>query len=80
MTAASDAYQALHSAMETTSPLCRDDSRFIDDTINPARVVELCNLCPLFAACRAYAIAARPSAGIYAGRRWHGRTKLEKEI
>jgi hypothetical protein len=78
MTAASDAYQALHTAMETMSPLCRDDSRFIDDTINPARVVELCRVCPLFAACRAYAIAARPKAGIYAGRRWSG-TKQESE-
>jgi hypothetical protein len=79
VTAAADAYTALHSAMETTTPLCRNDDRFIDDDTNPAHVVELCNLCPLFAACKAYAIAARPKGAIYAGRRWSG-NKQEREI
>jgi hypothetical protein len=72
MTAASDAYTALHSAMETTSPLCLDDDRFTMDETDPRHVIELCQLCPLQAACRAFAIAARPTGAIYAGRRWSG--------
>jgi hypothetical protein len=74
MTAASDAYTALQSAMTETDPLCLDDNRFTMDETDPRHVIELCQLCPLFAACKAYAIAARPKGAIYAGRRWSGNT------
>ena len=64
------ALEALKVAMETTTPLCLNDDRFIDDNTNPDHVRELCDLCPLRHACRAFAATERPTGGIWAGQRW----------
>lgn len=70
------AWEALQDAMLTTPPLCLNDPRFTADELTPGDVIELaetCTLCPLRAACEAYAIDGRPAGGFWAGR-MRGRT------
>lgn len=64
---------------ETTTP-CRDDWRFIQerDQLDSTDLNEMrtgCGQCPLAALCGAYAEAARPSAGLWAGRFWGRRER-----
>ncbi|WP_394289091.1 WhiB family transcriptional regulator [Microbacterium sp.] len=67
-------YLALHAALNETTPPCSNDPRFILDAnaYAPGEAAELkrtvCNPCPLLRLCRAYAEAARPEAGVWAGR------------
>lgn len=70
MSVATTAFVALQAAMVKTDPLCLDDERFTNDGTDPQHVIEMCNLCPLFAACKAYALAARPTGGIWAGKKY----------
>ena len=66
------AWEALQEAMTHTPPLCLNDDRFTADDLEPGDVIELtetCTLCPLRAACEAYAREGRPAAGFWAGRK-----------
>jgi hypothetical protein len=64
------AYRALVDAMDTITPSCSGDTRFIeDDTSHDAELVAICAQCPLLALCNAYRIAERPTGALYAGKR-----------
>jgi hypothetical protein len=70
-----DAYSVLVDAMDRERPSCRDDDRY---TLDPAKLTkgdhiemgETCALCPLLAACKAYATAFPPASGYWAGRQY----------
>lgn len=71
MTTAEDALKALDLAMQDVDPACQGDGRFVLDD-QPAHTLRyICNECPLIELCRAYAKAAKPPAGVWAGRRWY---------
>lgn len=66
-------YAALVEAMETDRPACRDYELFTADDIDNqqfALAKRLCADCPLRALCQAYAVAAKPTAGIWAGKQY----------
>ncbi|MBD3942809.1 WhiB family transcriptional regulator [Microbacterium sp. NEAU-LLC] len=80
------AYLALsHALDEIDAPPCTDDPRFIldIDQLAPGEAAFLgrtvCNTCPIKWACIAYAEAARPSAGIWAGRTYKPRKLADPE-
>lgn len=78
MTRASDAYAHLLDAIETEAPPCRGDSRYLADQLPIEVLGELqlvCSTCPVFRLCRAYALAERPPAGVWAGERWSERKR-----
>jgi len=65
------AWLVLSAALEDTVPPCADDPLFTADS--PSKddqdfMRSLCAMCPLLAECHAYATAARPAAGFWAGR------------
>ncbi|MFJ2542743.1 WhiB family transcriptional regulator [Microbacterium sp. NPDC087589] len=71
---AEEAFTALSNALDIVAPGCRDDGRF---TLDPHELqreelgflsVRVCWPCPVRDLCRAYAEAARPAAGVWAGR------------
>lgn len=76
-------YAALADALNDHTPACTGDARFILEPQEiPAQELEhlrltICNPCPLRDLCHAYAAAARPPAGIWAGRTYkpHGKRK-----
>lgn len=56
--------------LQDTRPDCEDDDRFIADDPTLDERVELasiCSACAVAAACEAYARAAKPRAGFWAG-------------
>ncbi len=65
-------YRALARALDTHTPRCIDDERFIAEDLERVEVTRLgltvCNPCPIKALCAAYATKARPPAGIWAGK------------
>lgn len=66
------AWDALQAAMQRNPPLCTGDDRFVVDELSPADEIEcreLCNMCPLRAACAAFAQEGRPAGGFWAGRK-----------
>ncbi|MFF2495844.1 WhiB family transcriptional regulator [Agromyces sp. NPDC058064] len=66
------AWTALQEAMQRTEPLCLNDPRFVADQLSQPDAIEcreLCTMCPLRAACEAYAQEGRPAAGFWAGRK-----------
>lgn len=70
MSKSSEAFSALKLAMIDTPAACLDDPRFIDDDQEPAELKSLCETCPLYDLCNAYAVIERPKGGIWAGRRF----------
>ena len=78
MSRTADTWAALNAAMEHLTPECINDPRFTDDTTRAADVAEICDDCPLLAACKAFATASRPAAGIWGGRRWTGKRQGER--
>lgn len=62
--------------MEHVNPLCVDDDRFIRDSISAERLAPICGKCPILSECHAYAAKAKPTAGIWAGKRWN--TPIER--
>ena len=70
MSAATDAFARLNTAMQETNPACQNDGRFILDDQPAEAVTYLCKPCPLFTPCRVYATTARPTAGIWAGKQY----------
>ena len=80
MSRASEAYQALAAAMETTVPNCQGIELFTADNLeNPdiAELARICDTCPLFNLCDDYAHIERPKAGIWAGKRYRNYSKKE---
>lgn len=65
------AYDVLMRAAASTKTPCRDDARFITDEIPADELAPTCGTCALFAPCEAYAVEAKPSGGVWAGRRWY---------
>ncbi|MDQ1084185.1 MULTISPECIES: hypothetical protein [Microbacterium] len=67
-------YEALGRAMESTTPPCDGDLRFLGDGITHSDRVELQDTCltrcAIRSMCRAYAEKARPAGGIWAGMIW----------
>lgn len=63
-------YVALMQAMADKIPLCLNDARFTDDDANLDHLREVCTFCPVLTWCKAYAKAARPEGGIWAGMRF----------
>ena len=64
------AWLVLSAALEDTVPPCAGDDLFTADS--PSKddqdfMRSLCAMCPLLAECHAYATAARPAAGFWAG-------------
>lgn len=74
MTAADAAFDALDRGLATSTPACGGDDRFTLDAhlFQTDEVVFLsakyCWPCPVRALCRSYADAAKPQAGLWAGR------------
>jgi hypothetical protein len=66
-------YRALFDAMALTPPACASDDRFILDEPDVAELTPVCERCPVLDQCHAYAAAARPKAGVWAGRRYGAR-------
>ncbi|MFT3799466.1 WhiB family transcriptional regulator [Microbacterium sp.] len=67
------AWAALAKALEDTEPPCAGDDLFTADS--PSKddqefMRNLCAMCPLLAECASYALAAKPAAGYWAGRRY----------
>ena len=64
-------YTALTDALTHYQPPCTEDDRYTADQHDDATLAELatgCDLCHISGLCRAYAIAAKPTAGYWAGR------------
>lgn len=81
-TRGTEEYRELSDAMTETSTPCNGDWRFIQerDQIDDAGLIEMrrgCARCPLQPLCRTYADAARPSAGMWAGRYWGRKERSE---
>jgi hypothetical protein len=66
------AYAALSEALVELAPRCRDDVRFTLDGLQHDEVaflsMQVCWPCPVRTLCHEYAEAARPDAGVLAGR------------
>lgn len=70
-------FAALSDALETYRPPCHADDRYTADDLTPATLAELqagCDLCHIRTLCAAYARAARPKIGVWAGNHYKGRT------
>ncbi len=68
-------YRDLVQAYEHSTPACRGDWRFIQDreeidTDHIGQMARTCRTCPLLDLCDTYARAAKPNAGMWAGRYW----------
>lgn len=73
---ATDAWQQLVEAMEIHSPACLDIPLFTEDDLSradAAACAAVCADCPLFPECDTYRRVARPTAGVWAGKRCNGR-------
>lgn len=76
-------YLALSKALDDVTPACSNDWRYIQnrDMLDPEDVTAMqraCRACPLQALCRAYGDAARPPAGMWAGRFWGRKERAPK--
>lgn len=70
MTRATDAFDRLTAAMQDTDPACQNDDRFILDGQPAESLSSICRACPLFDLCAIYGELARPTGGIWAGKRY----------
>ena len=71
-------YVALQDALTEYTPPCHGDDRYTADELDDATRAELsagCDLCHISGLCRAYATAAKPDAGYWAGRKHHNRRR-----
>jgi hypothetical protein len=75
-------WHTLQKCIDETAPACVGDPRFIldADDIDAAELANVCETCPLLAQCHDYANAARPSAGVWAGKRWRGIKKTKENL
>lgn len=77
---AGEAWQRLADAMEVHEPACRGIDLFTADDLTAADLracAAVCAGCPLFPECDTYARIARPSAGVWAGKKRNGRPGRE---
>ena len=71
MSRASEAYKALSLAMMETQPECLGIELFTADSTteaDKATMQPICDACPLFALCSAYAELERPKVGYWASK------------
>lgn len=71
-----EAWAELVDAMATHEPACKDLDLFIADEHTRADIAAcaaVCAECPLLPECDAYARVARPTAGVWAGKKRNGR-------
>jgi hypothetical protein len=73
-------WQALQDGIDAATPACVHDLRFVmdDDQIKAAELAGVCDSCPLLDLCAAYGKAARPTGGVWAGKRWHRATTTKE--
>ena len=74
-------YATLQDALQQYTPPCAGDNRYTADELDEATRAELsagCDLCTIRPLCRAYATAARPRAGMWAGRHYSNARKEPK--
>ncbi|WP_194763965.1 WhiB family transcriptional regulator [Microbacterium sp. UFMG61] len=76
-------YLALSKALDDVTPACSNDWRYIQDreVLDPDDVAAMqraCRACPVQSLCRTYGDAARPSAGMWAGRFWGRKERTPK--
>lgn len=71
-------HDALLTALEHYRPPCRGDARFTDDDQRATDLAMICARCSIVVECGEYADAARPPAGIWAGRRWPATTPRKR--
>lgn len=81
MSRASEAYERLSLVMLDTTPACLGLELFTASDLDKADVAAcaaLCDVCPLFDLCRAYADLEKPKVGVWAGRTYRtNNTKRE---
>lgn len=58
---------ALTAALERVPAACAGDARFTDESPDAASLGPVCRSCPVRRWCAAYAAAARPEVGFWAG-------------
>lgn len=76
---ADELYIELLDAMETHEPACRGVDLYTQDDPKPADLrvcAPICDACPLKPECAAYAEAANPAAGIWAGKTYGRKTRV----
>lgn len=71
---------ALHDAADRKAPPCRGDERFVDDSVPVRDLRPICERCPVFELCDAYRVAAKPPAGVWAGRRVQPRRSAKSRV
>lgn len=77
---AHEAWLELVEAMETHQPACEGIDLFTADDLTRADIAAcaaVCAECPLYIKCEAYRKAARPSHGVWAGKKSNGRPVKE---
>lgn len=79
MSLADDAWSALSIALTSTDPACLNDGRFILDDQPAATLRYVCDACPIYELCRGYARCAKPTGGVWAGKRWGSRKGTNDE-
>lgn len=78
-------FRALTIALEDRMPPCTGDPRFVREPheLAPGEAdalgLTICRGCPLKWACRAYGEAARPPAGVWAGRTYPPSQRRRRE-
>lgn len=83
MSRSTDAYAALHLALNAISPGCKDDAAYIADDLAPheaERLAAICAECPVFDLCADYARLDKPTAGIWAGQSWKPVKRTKKSV
>lgn len=68
------AYERLSQALDLLGAPCVGDDRFTADNAPLDTLQPVCAACPIRMLCDEYARAARPAAGIWAGRRYGSHT------
>lgn len=71
---APEAYERLAQALEMMGAPCEGDPRFTTDNAPLDALQPICAGCPIQMLCDEYARAARPAAGVWAGRRYGSTT------
>ncbi len=79
-----DLYTSLQTALIDITPPCSNDPRYLagrEELTSPTRMqmIARCRSCPVRDLCDQYATAARPEAGMWAGRYYERRTRHLKE-
>lgn len=78
MSRATEAYTRLTDALAAVAVPCRQDPRFIEDGYPVDELAPICHDCPVIALCRDYAAIAKPKAGVWAGQRWGGVSRVRR--